>query len=304
MNFIDLKNLQEGQRVEGYVFVKEFDKKVDMSSKAPLYGTLYHKGYEIPFKVWDSVLQQYLNNLEIEKFLVKVKGIVTKYKNKLEVQIDQMYELITSGYEEYVYKSYDLDKLVKDFSAFVNTMDEEYKEVLRVILFPIWDTFVRSWCASKMHDACVGGLLAHTLKMLNIARVVVENDVRWQDKKGLIYLGIILHDIGKIYEMNNGSYTDISFVTHRVLGVELVTSHKDLILEKLGEENYYHLLAIISQHHDEYAERATTIYSKLIHYIDMLESFATGMMDRIENGQYEVQGNRKTIWVNEGRLLF
>lgn len=306
-NFIDLKELREGDRVKGHVYVKEFKKKVDFTSKAPLYGTLHFKGYTMPFKVWDNSIQAFLNELSLTSFVVEVEGVVTSYKEKLELQVNNLFGVVEKGYEHYVFKSLDVNDLAVRFGNFItDNISKDYRDILEKVFSKdnLWGKFVYSWCASRMHDACVGGLLNHTLKMLNIAKAVVENDSRWEDKKDLIYVGIIFHDIGKVLEIENGSYTDISFVTHRVLGVEILHEHKDFIVSKIGKENYYHLLAIISQHHDEYAERASTVYSRFIHLVDMLESFVTGAMDRLENRQYYMYNDVPYMTENDRNLRY
>ena len=64
-----------------------------------------------------------------------------------------------------------------------------------------------------MHDAQIGGLLNHTMKMMRIAKVVYQNEPRMEqleNYKDMLYLGVILHDIGKIYEMNYGVYQENS----------------------------------------------------------------------------------------------
>jgi 3'-5' exoribonuclease len=98
----------------------------------------------------------------------------------------------------------------------------------------------------------------------------------------MLILGINLHDIGKIKEMKDGDYRKNSFVTHREFGVELLYANRALITEKFDDDFFYRLISIIRGHHDEYEEKAKTVYAYIVHLIDMLDSQVTHILDVVE----------------------
>ena len=170
-------------------------------------------------------------------------------------------------------------------------------------LFP---RFKEEFAGKKMHDAQIGGLMHHTTKMLKIAKILVENEPRMLQIEGftdLLYLGISLHDIGKVYEMKLGVYQPNSFVTHRTLGTEMIAKYKDLICQLYNETFYYHILAIINGHHGEYGERPQTLLAYIIHLIDMLEANTTGAFDRIENKEFSNRAGLNAVLVNGANLV-
>ena len=57
--------------------------------------------------------------------------------------------------------------------------------------------------------------------MLRLARTLIENDSRLAPWADLLYLSIILHDIGKVLEIEDGVYIELSYISHRVLGAEI-----------------------------------------------------------------------------------
>ncbi len=140
--------------------------------------------------------------------------------------------------------------------------------------------FWREGAASFFHDSKIGGLANHTLKMLRILTALLENLPALQASTDLLYLGILFHDIGKIYEYDNLGPAEFWFANHRVRGIELLSQFQEEITALYDERFYRHLQAIISGHHGEYGDRPTTVATAIIHYIDTLESQVTGLLER------------------------
>ena len=166
------------------------------------------------------------------------------------------------------------------------------------------------------HDNCKGGLLAHTVKMVDFLPIVLDNypvlfsdkDDSGQlkespDKRDLLVIGCILHDIGKTREMDYGVYQKGSFVSHRFFGAEMVEEHKDYIVGQYGEEWFYHLIAILLQHHDQFGDPCRDVYALIVHKIDDIESSLTNLSQEIEqNGNTDPSG--KFIWYDNKTLYY
>ena len=94
-----------------------------------------------------------------------------------------------------------------------------------------------------------------------------------------------MHDIGKIYEYTNGVIKGNGLiVSHNTFGVEMLSKHKDFIVEKKNEEFYYRLLAIIVQHHGEFGENPRSVEAFMIHMVDYLESSFQAIEESYEKG--------------------
>jgi 3'-5' exoribonuclease len=96
-----------------------------------------------------------------------------------------------------------------------------------------------------LHDACVGGLANHVIKMLKLARTLVDNDERLLPYSDLIYVGIVCHDIGKIREFDMGNHVKNCFISHSEYGCEMMYEIKDYIVSLFDEAFFYRLLSII-----------------------------------------------------------
>lgn len=147
------------------------------------------------------------------------------------------------------------------------------------------DRFFVEYASASDHDCRPGGLAAHTLKMLNICKAVIENDERLSPYAGLLYVGILLHDMGKVEEYRDGKKSPTSIQTHRVIGLEYLARVKAYIVSTVGLENYETLQSIVLTHHHEFGTPCDTLWAFLVHVIDMLDTFATIGINAIEAGK-------------------
>lgn len=169
----------------------------------------------------------------------------------------------------------------------------------------IWSRFSVEYAAKAIHDNCEVGLLAHTYKCLRIIEFMQKpyhfmNNLHTaeipnkEDIIDLIYMGVFLHDVGKIYEMNEGIYSDDGFNTHRILGLELLFKFKDEIVSNYNEHWYQALLSIIVGHHNEHGDKAKTVYAYIVYMIDKIESTLTAFDQMINDELTAIPGSKIT----------
>lgn len=308
-NIIDLKKLELNQPVDGIILLKDYAPKTDSASKAPLYGEAHFQGRTMRVKVWDKEIQHYLNH-NVATFKNKtfhIKGRVTEYNGSLEVQADLLVKTDEDISPMYFHKGVEVKKVFDEFWWFLNEKGSQKVANLVNKVFAeenIWGLFQTTWAGAKFHDAQVGGLMNHTLKMLKILDTIIINDKRLEPYREKLMMGITFHDVGKVYEMGEGGvYTPNSFVTHRSLGVEIITRHKQSILEAYDERTFYDMMAIIQGHHGEFGEKPTTLLTKIVHLIDMLDCHVTNICDTVENNELKEYHGQKGIWENGGFLV-
>ena len=107
--------------------------------------------------------------------------------------------------------------------------------------------------------------------------------------KDLLYLGCAIHDIGKVYEYNNGLISSQGkFISHLTSGILLLDKYREDIVMLMGEDFFYSLMSIVSQHHGEYGEKPRTIAAYVIHILDLLDTNLTTLdlsCESIEKGE-------------------
>lgn len=306
MQVLDLAHVTENVPYEGLVFIQSYQKKLD-DSRRPLNGVLFHQGATLNFKIWDKSLQDILNNNDFNGKIAHVTGTGGSYNGVKDITINSLN--FSHGFTDITafLKSVNIEEKFQQFATFINANISQNGVALISELFGrenLYEPFKTAWAAKKMHDAQVGGLMNHTTKMLNIAKTLVDNDPRLVPYKDILYVGIILHDIGKVVELDHmGNYTKDSVNGHRTIGVEYVVRNKDLFITHFDQMFYMHILEIITGHHGEqYGDAPKTAWSYISHLIDMLDSQLTGILDQIEvNNVTDYNGN-KAVW-NHGNNL-
>lgn len=306
-NKVDLLSIINGQNVYGKLFIQDFSPKTDATSKAPMKGSIHYKGKTVGFKVWDKVLQDVFVEQDLKGKVILASGTVDNYKDVLEVTIKQIHLVLVDEPIDGYLKQADISVLWGKFSQFINTeLSEGVASVLSEVFKRenLFHLFQVTWAAKSKHDAQKGGLLNHTYKMLRLAKTMVENDARLAEYKDILYFGIIMHDIGKVYEISDtGAYTNISYNTHRFLGAEILAKHRDLVIASLGEKFYYDIISIQLGHHGEFGDKPTTIWAYLVHLIDMLECHTTIFLDDLEAGRVSEKNGNKTVFANGSNLV-
>lgn len=173
------------------------------------------------------------------------------------------------------------DNLTGDETSPIHYYIDVACKVLESVEYTYHGRFMQEYCARSVHDAYIGGLANHTAKVFTeLVGMLYAGDADERYYGTLIehvntpslIVGCILHDIGKIQEYDNGKNGDYHYVSHNMLGIELITLYKSFIVDKLGVEEYYRILSIIGQHHGEFGEKPQTIEAYLVHLADYQET--------------------------------
>ena len=158
--------------------------------------------------------------------------------------------------------------------------DPQIHKLCNYLLHEHWDLFTTIPAAKSVHHAFRYGLLMHTADMLFLAEAVAARHPTVN--RDLLICGVILHDIGKLYEFELSPVTGLvksyspagNLVGHSCLGaIEVARA-----AEALGIDNTVSLAIehMILAHHGDPAYGAAkvpmTIEAELLHCLDMLDS--------------------------------
>lgn len=138
---------------------------------------------------------------------------------------------------------------------------------------------VLMWSAAEsIHHNMYGGWLYHTLRMTRQAIVLAE--VYPSLNKELLIVATVLHDIGKLYELDtdelgNAEYSiDGQLFGHAYIGMRMI--EKERIKNNYNLEMVKCLLHCIASHHGKLEWGAITIphieEAAVLHYIDQIDS--------------------------------
>ena len=310
-DILDLSAIKDGSIISNaVVYISSYKRVLKKDGKSGyISGFFANKKDTIGFKVWDAPVVDYLTQNDMQGRVVRINGKANSYMNNVELNVTSITPLDEAEYSRSLFlKSADVDGLFKEFTDFVNTNLTQKGVQLVLGIFKgdkLFERFKEEFAGSRMHDAQVGGLLHHTLKMLKIAKTVVENEPRFgtiENFADLLFVSIIMHDIGKIDEMHFGVYQENSFVSHRILGIERLVKYKTGIIQLYDANFYYELISVLQGHHGEFADKPTTVMAYIVHLIDMLESQTTGIFDKIENNDFTMRAGSMAVVVNDSYL--
>ncbi|MEM6780074.1 MAG: HD domain-containing protein [Planctomycetota bacterium] len=171
----------------------------------------------------------------------------------------------------------------------------------------------RAAAAVNHHHAYPGGLLRHTVDMMELARLIGE---RYDEvDTDLLVVGAFLHDLGKIDELSSGgeiSYTDRGqLVGHIVIGIQELTARIEQMQSRTGNSFptplRHQLEHLIASHHGllEYGSPKIpmTLEATALHHIDNLDAKLTSYIAIIES-DVAADGNWTNYNPSIGRKLW
>ncbi len=312
MKTIYVTDLLKGQIIDNETFViTECEEFKDKNSN-PYYNiVLADKTGKIPAKLWnDTLIKTNKSCLKVEK-VVRITGKVDEFKNKLQLNITEITEVDESQLDEY------LESSEFDPNELFNDIVKEYRSFKDVTLIKLLDNIFSDseikrrylyWpAASSVHHDFRSGLIQHVCEMLEISKSLIKFYPECDFE--ILKTGVILHDIGKIYELDaNGistSYTvEGTLIGHIVLGIQLLDTFK--ANEILTKNKYNHLRHLIASHHGlmQYGSPVlpSTVEAIMLTYIDNLSSKSRTAVKSRKNISQGQEFSSNIQWLEGARI--
>jgi len=263
-----INSLKAGDNVKDFLCILKDIKLQESSNGSKYYSlTIQDKSGELKGKIWGDKISKIK---DIEKYtggeIIEIDASVQSYMGNLQIIIS---EIIKSSNTD-ISKLMITGKMKKDLaleklSNFISKIDDkEIKKLLdNIFTENILKKYSESPAAVNYHHAFVGGLLEHVIEMLELS----EPYQYWYPNANfnIIWAGIILHDIGKIEEIQREG-ASFNFTTkgkligHINLGSEFVYKH---LPKDFPEEKWLQIQHIIISHHRELEYGAAVVPSSI-----------------------------------------
>jgi 3'-5' exoribonuclease len=247
---------------------------------------------ELDAKMWDNV-NEVLDAFERDDF-VKVKGLVQVFHNRPQLTIHKLRRMDDSeiDFVDYFPSSRrDPQAMWTELRALVDGISNPHlKALLDAILADeeIAARYRRAPAAKQIHHAFLGGLLEHVLSLCALARATAPHYPNVDCD--LLLTGVVLHDIGKIYELNyerGFSYSNEGqLLGHIHIGLRMVADKLRGLPEFPPALRSLVEHMILSHHGQlEYGSPKVPQFPEalLLHYLDDLDSKMECMRALIEN---------------------
>lgn len=187
------------------VFLVEYKEVRQKRSGEPyLILTLCDKTGDLEAKMWDNAAAV-ADAFERNDF-IRVRGQVQIFQNKPQFTIHRLQRIADHEVEiaDFLPSSKrDGHEMFTELHGVVASLSNQYLKALLAAFFvdkEIAKAYRTAPAAKSVHHAYIGGLIEHVLSMCKLARMTAAH---YEDiDVDLLLTGVILHDIGKIYELS------------------------------------------------------------------------------------------------------
>jgi 3'-5' exoribonuclease len=293
-----IKELEPNQIVSTFFLVQNKEIRQKKSGEPYLSLSLCDRTGELDAKMWDNVVEV-METFERDDF-VKVKGLIQIFHNRPQMTIHKMRRV---GDHEVEFADYfpaserNPDEMLAELRGIVAGMKNAH---LRGLLNAMLDDpeIARRYkiapAAKQIHHAYLGGLIEHVLSLCGMAALAASH-YRAVDLD-LLLTGVVLHDMGKIYELSyerGFSYsTEGQLLGHIIIAMRMVAEKLAAIpdfpprLRTLVEH-------MILSHHGQLEFGSPKLpqfpEAMLLHYLDDLDAKMECMRQMVDRDR-QVEG--------------
>ncbi len=305
--------IRPGERVEDEVFlIQSKDLRTTTNGGLYIHAILVDKTGQMVARQWQATEPMF--EQMPEGGYMRFKGRAENYKGNLQFIIDAMRPAEPGTYEIADFLPVtrkNIDEMWNRLSTILKGVKQpELAAILQEFLADkeLMVKFRRAPAATAMHHAFIGGLLEHTLNVLEVAlRVIPFYPSLSLD---LILAGVFLHDIGKaeelVFETNIGYSDDGQLVGHIARAVVWIEQKADAVAGKTGKPFppavRTLLQHIILSHHGKYEFGSPKLpaipEAAAIHYLDNLDAKVQMFLH-----EAETDPDPTSRWTNYNRAL-
>lgn len=308
-----IAELKPGELIDDQVFlVRSKDLRTTSQGSLYIHAVLVDKSGELLARMWQA--SESIYNALPQGGFTRLKGRLESYKGSLQFIIEAV-RVADPG-------SFEIADFLPATTQDVDKMFKRVGEILEGIKHPdlaalagefladgeLMARFCKAPAAAVLHHAYIGGLLEHTLSLLELALVVIPRYPKLS--LDLVLTGLFLHDIGKCAELTFDTtigYSDQGqLVGHIALATLWIDRKAAAVAEKTGkpfpQELRDLLMHLILSHHGRYEYGSPKLpaiaEAAVIHYLDNLDAKVNQFLGEIDKDR-----DPTSTWTNYSRSL-
>ncbi|MGD2108672.1 MAG: HD domain-containing protein [Phycisphaerae bacterium] len=308
-----INELRAGERLEDEVFlIQSKDLRTTTQGSLYVHAILADRTGQLVSRQWQAT-EAGFQQMPEGGFL-RLTGRVENYKGNLQFIIDAFRPAEAGTYEIGDFlpaTERDVEKMWERLVEIVRGIKhEDLRALVEAFLADesLTAAFRRAPAAVAMHHAYIGGLLEHTLSLLEVALRVIPLYPKLS--LDLVLCGIFLHDIGKArelrFETNIGYSDEGQLVGHISQAVVWIDRKAEIAARETGRPFPSALLwavqHIVLSHHGSYEFGSPRLpafpEAIVIHYLDNLDAKVNMFLSEIEK-----DSDPSSHWTNYHRAL-
>ncbi|MFP7737781.1 3'-5' exoribonuclease YhaM [Priestia aryabhattai] len=275
-----------GEQVDLYFLIKSSTRGIASNGKPFLTVILQDKTGDIEAKLWDASPDDE-ENYAAQK-IVRAAGEVMNYRGRNQLKIRNIRPaqpqdgVRTSDFLEVAPLSQ--EEMIEHITKSIFEMKNSNVQRITRHLFKKYQTeFLEYPAATKNHHEFVSGLAYHVVSMLKLAE---SFSILYPSlNRDLLYAGVILHDLGKVFELS-GPVSTIYTVEGNLLGhISIMVNEIGKAAEELAIEGEEVMLLqhLVLSHHgkEEWGSPKKPLIkeAEMLHLIDNVDA-KMNMLDR------------------------
>ena len=298
MAHLFIKDIQPGQQLNDTYMVTQ--PVLRNTTRGDLYIAMFlsDKTGKVNSRMWQATQELY-QAIPSEGFLT-IRGKSELYQGNMQIVVNdlQVVEPDQVRLMDYMPRTEkNIGEMFEQVKTILGTIENQDLKLLTQSFLDdaeLMKQFCIAPAAMNMHHNYLGGLLEHTLNMLNVAQVLFPLYPKIQ--KDLVLAAILLHDMGKTHELSykiGFSYTDRGQLLGHIIQITQIITQKADKLQADGtpvnSEILDNLLHIILSHHGQYdfgsPKLPATPEAFMVNYIDNLDAKMNQTENLIQNDQ-------------------
>ena len=293
-----VSDLKPNQDATTIFLVQNKDIRQKKTGEPYLSLTLMDKSGAIDAKMWDNV-GDVLDTFDRDDF-VKAKGRAQVYQNKPQFTVHKLIRIEPAEVDFtdfFPASKRDPNEMFAELRQEISGIGNPHIQALLNALFDdeeIARRYRQAPAAKSVHHAYLGGLIEHVLSLCHLAKVAAEH-YPFIDRD-LLLAGVILHDIGKIYELSyerSFGYTDHGqLLGHITIGIRMVDDKIRDMPEFPARLRTLIEHMILSHHGElEFGSPKVPLFAEaiLLHHLDNLDSKMDNVRASVERDR-QVEG--------------
>ena len=281
-----INQIRDNEQIDEVYQITDKQLRPNKNGKFYLQFNLSDKTGMVGGRLWNAAEEQFYQYDNND--YVRAEGATQRYQGAIQFIAKKLTRVDAAQVSE--------DEFIRLQAVDIPKLTNRLRELLRSITNPdlanladcflIDEDFMAKFCKSpagvKLHHAYFGGLLEHSVQMMEVALHLAS--IYPTLDRDLLLMGAFLHDVGKTRELScDGEmfYTDAGqMLGHPMLGIEI-------LYEKIGEaekltggtfdpKTAMLLKHLLISHHGAYENQSAklpmTLEAQTLHFIDSIDS--------------------------------
>lgn len=302
-----VRDLKPSEKVTDYFLVQSKEVRLKKDGEPYLSMVLSDCTGRLEAKMWEDV-ESVVGTFDRSDF-VKVQGLTQVYRHRTQITVQRLRRVEESEVHLADYLPHTEKNVDEMFRYLLATIDEMKNPHLQKLLKAFLDDgeivaqLKVAPAAKSLHHAFIGGLIEHITSLLELSKGITEC-YEFMDGD-LLTTGIVLHDLGKIRELDTRrmfEYTDEGRLLGHITIVLRMLDRKCNTIKSFPSKWKVLVEHMILSHHGKYEFGSPKLPSfpeaLALHYLDDLDSKLHSMRAALSDASIE-----DSDWTSYSRSL-